>query len=216
MASYYVELNLLYIGLVTYAPVIATLCIFMHQDTLAKYLRTPYKIVPARLGYTWHDELIQACLIAMNNRKQVVGIIEHNENLDTLLTTPYAINSQLHKNILVLLFNSSLYEQNSLIWLSSTGLLKGINCTWTPVDTGHSQWETTVRVSMHNNVVAFRCNPDTNSFDIAIQGNLIEHISSSSFRSILVEYLHKNSPDSATKQCKSFKKEDQKYEKISH
>ncbi|HML19114.1 MAG TPA: hypothetical protein PKD74_00890 [Candidatus Dependentiae bacterium] len=216
LASYHLELSLIFTGLVTYAPVMATLFIVIHQDTLAKHFKTPYKIVPARLSSEWHDELIQSCLITMNNKKQVIGIIEHDDNLDAILSTSYPINTQLQKNTTVLLLESSLYDQNALIWLSSSGSLKGINCTWIKEIAPNTQWEPTVQVSTKNNILAFKCNPDTNSFDVALQGSLIEQISSNNFRSILIQYLHKNSSKSSDKSYKHLNKEEQKHEKTTH
>jgi hypothetical protein len=216
LASYYLELNMILTGLITYAPVWATLCIIVHQDVLAKHFIAPYTIAPARLGSEWYDELIQSCLIAMNNRKQVMGIIEHDVDLDAFLMTSYRINTQLQKNTTVLLLESSLYDQNTFMWLSSSGLLKGINCTWIQEISLNNQWESAIQVSIKNNILAFKCNPDTNSFDVAIQGNLIEHISSNNFRTILIQYLYKNSSKKGNTYVKHLNKKEQRHEQASH
>jgi len=152
----------------------------------------------------------------MNNKKQVIGIIEHDDNLDALLTTSYPLHIQLQKNIAALLLESNLYNQNAFMFLSSSGLLKGINCIWTKEITATHQWQAAIQVSLNNNILAFKCNPETNSFDVAIQGNLIEQISSNNFRTILIQYLHKNSSKSRNNRVKYFNKEDQNHEKASH
>lgn len=191
--AYFLHLSLIFNFLVTASPVAAIVIVLMHQEILQKRFATPVKIVPAQFSTQWIDELLQTCLIAMNSKKQMTFIIEYTDILQNFITSSYNLNTPCQKNILLLLIQSNLFNQHDLIWLSNTGIIKGINCTGKePLnETENNHWQVATHLCTKTDALTFRTQPKNNSFDIVFHGNIIENISSTHCRTILLQYINK-------------------------
>ena len=193
LIAYCVHTPLIFSILVTAAPVAAIIVVLMHQDILQKRFATPTKILPAQLSTQWIDELLQASLVVMNNKKQLTCIIEHQDTLQNLITTSYNLNTLCQKSVLLLLFDSSLFDQHGLVWFSHDGIIKGINSRWKefPDDNEQDTWKMTTLICTKTDALALRANPAHNTFDIVLKGNIIENLSSTYCRTVLLQYINK-------------------------
>jgi hypothetical protein len=164
----------------------------MHQEILQKRFAVPTKIVPAQLSTQWIDELLQASLIAMNCNKQIVCIIEHQDALQDIITTSYPLNSPCKKTTLNMLLDSSLFEQQKFIFMSHDGVIKGINCNFLdPQDTAEKDcWDCASSLCTKIDMLAFKANAQRNTFDIVLRGNMIENLSSTHCRSVLLQFIN--------------------------
>lgn len=194
LICHYVELPLMSSWLITAAPVAAVVCILMHQEILQKSLALPTKILPAQLDTQWLDELLQSCLIVMNSKKQVLCILEDKDTLNSLLTTLYPMTTQCRKSIIMLMTGSSLFDQKALIWISADGTLKGINCNWLQCQEMKEgdNWTTALHICTKTDALIFKGNPERNTFDIVLHGNVIENLTSSHCRTVLLQYINKS------------------------
>ena len=193
LICHYASLPTIFACLVTAAPVAAVLMILMHQDNLQKRFAIPAKILPAQLSTQWVDELLQASLVVMNSKKPILCIVEHQDSLNSIISTPYLMSTSCRKSILLMLTESTLFDSQALIWISTDGTLKGINGTWVQSQetTDKDIWTTAVKLCTKTDALAFKGNPERNTFDVVLRGNSIENLSSSNFRSVLLQYMAK-------------------------
>jgi hypothetical protein len=188
----------------------------MHQDMLQKRLATPTKILPAQLSSQWIDELLQASLVAMNSKKRIICIIEYQDTLHDLITTPYNLNTPCQKSVLLMLTDSNLFDQQGLIWLSHDGTIKGINsrCKDFQDDPGKDTWTLATQICTKTDALVFRANPDHNTFDIVLHGNSVENLSSTYCKTVLLQYINKSQID--FKGYDSLSKKKEKYHENNH
>ena len=194
LLCHYLTLPLMFSCLVAGAPVAAIVFILMHQEILQKHFAMPTKIIPASLSTQWIDELLQASLIAMNSKKQILCIVEDHDNLNTLMATSYSMSTPCRKSVLLMLTESTTFDQQQLIWLSTDGMLKGINCNWSQSQemADKDSWTNTLRICTKTDALAFKGNPERNTFDVIVHGNIIENLSSANCRTVLLQYLNKS------------------------
>lgn len=190
----FVHLSLLFSFLMAASPAAAVLLILMHQDMLQKRFATPTKVLPAQLSTQWVDELLQASLIAMNSKKQILVIVEHQDTIQNLIATPYLLNTPCRKSVLLMLTESTLFEQQSFILISHDGIVKGINCSWTKFQDmqDNDNWKIATQICTKTDALALKANPELNTFDIVLRGNIIENLSSANCRTVLLQYINKS------------------------
>jgi uncharacterized membrane protein len=209
LIAYYAHLPLIFSFLINTAPAAAIVLILMHQEILQKRFAMPSKILPAQLSTQWIDELLQASLVAMNSKKAISCIIEHQDTLQPLISTPYNLNMPCQKSVLLLLSESSLFEHSALIWLSHDGIIKGINSSFKDLqaDSEKDTWKMAALICTKTDALAFRANPEHNTFDIVLQGNIIENLSSTYCRTVLIQYINKSHIDFKNNSSLAKKKE---------
>ena len=203
LACYYLALPLIFTWLVAAAPVAAMVLLLMHQERLQKSFATPTRIIPAQMSTSWLDELLQASLIAMNSKKQIVCILEHQDTLNNLIATSYPMSTPCRKSVLLMLTDSSLFDQHAMVWISTDGILKGMNCTWALSGelTDKDNWTTALRICTKTDALAFKGNSERNSFDVVLRGNIIENLSSSHCRTVLLQYINKSKVADKNQAC---------------
>ena len=84
--AFYAQLPTLSTMLFLSAPVALMLFILVHQETLQKnFISLKNASAPKILPTDWLEELLRTCLVAINNNKEVLCVIEHRNNLETFL-----------------------------------------------------------------------------------------------------------------------------------
>jgi len=209
LVCYYLSLPLIFTWLMAATPVAAVVLVLMHQEMLQKRFATPTKIIPAQMATSWLDELLQASLIAMNSKKQVLCILEYQDMLNNLIVTAYPMSTPCRKSVLLMLTESSLFDQHAMVWISTDGLLKGMNCTWALSDehVDKDNWATALKICTKTDALAFKGNPERNSFDVVLRGNIIENLSSSHCRTVLLQYISKSKVTDKNLACQTTIKE---------
>jgi hypothetical protein len=166
-------------------PSILMLFIVIHQRSLQKNFVTLKNIQPAQItNHNWLEILLRSCIIAANNKRQISCLIEGHDTLNELVSAPFEIKSTLQPELLDALLTSTSYNQHKMIWLSSTGVLLGINTEWqlldSIVDNPASElddWQRNCLLfTTKTDALAFRLNPLTKKFDIVTEGVLLEKI----------------------------------------
>lgn len=166
-------------------PTIIMLFILVHQKSLQKNFVTLKNWQPSQITNTnWLETLLRSCIIAANNKRQISCIIEGHDSLNELVSAPFEIKSKLQPELLDVLLNSAGYDQHKMIWLSSTGVLLGINTEWqlldSIVDNNESEldnWQKNCLLfTGKTDALAFRLNPVSKCFDIVTEGTLLEKV----------------------------------------
>lgn len=196
IVSYFMNLPSIYHMLLVSFPVAAIAVIVFHQECLQKNFITPTKIMPATTDYDWPQELMQTCLVAINLSQSIICAIQHQDDLHTLLTSGCHVGARFNRLLMMTLLNSKLFQDKTIIWLTTSGNLVGINCAWAAaIADQESQasyatlWAIACKASSKTDAIFFKINPESNSFDVAVRGNVVCSISSDNCLKILRQHL---------------------------
>jgi hypothetical protein len=129
--AHYLQLNTISSVLFFFTPAIIMLFLMMHQEQLQKNFVALRALTPARVSAPdWLEQLIRSCLVAVNNNKSLICVIERKDSLQDFLSTPFMFNAELHSATLDMLITGSAYNDSTFLWLNDNGLLRGINARW--------------------------------------------------------------------------------------
>ncbi len=129
--SYAFKLDTMTYFLFLYAPVALMLFILLHQDILQKNFIVARSFKPVQpKQQEWLAVLMQSLLVAVNRNKQVICVIEKNDSLKTLLTSPLTFNTEANTDLLDILLNSPSFDATKMVLLNHQGNLLAINATW--------------------------------------------------------------------------------------
>ncbi|QQR53901.1 hypothetical protein IPH25_03535 [bacterium] len=127
--AYFFELPVLATLLWWTMPTIATLFVIVHEQQLQKNLVCPvsesvkHNLPPE----TFAHEIVQTGVQTTRNKINAIFIIEGLQQIEQLLDTELPLGLALQKNSLSTLCTSSLYKENTAIWLSYSAKLKGLS-----------------------------------------------------------------------------------------
>jgi hypothetical protein len=164
--------------LFTYAPIALLLFIVLHEKTLQRNLVALCSITPARIEHTdWLDTLLSSSLATINANKAITVIIEHKDALDHFVTTPFSINADLTKNVLDIFLMSSSYDEHKMIWVNTSGKIRGINVTWNNIQ------ETC------DDHIIFTAHPASRTFSVIINGKETKNLSAHHVHTMIKKQL---------------------------
>ncbi len=170
------------------APAVALIFIIMHQQTLQKNFVFPFKSSPTPSErHHWIDELMKCCLMALNQHREIILVIERNDHLKSLIHAPYFIYAELKKDVFDILLEKHIPNNEYMIWINQQGKLVAINGIWrTEVDEAwlskeaqnmHMWKQHALFITSRTDAIMFKVNPLTRSFDLVIAGQIQEGIS---------------------------------------
>lgn len=199
LSCWYLQMPTVTHFLSSYAPVALLLFIIMHEKTLQKNLVALRTIRPAVLPQDdWLDTVLSSSLAIINANKSVTVVIEHHNSLENFITTPFFINAVIGKGILDLLLASSSYDDSKMMWIDTTGRLRGINASW------HMQAETqqmhfinkqdALFYTLQTDAIVFNLNPITRTFSLIIDGKETNNISAHQTRALIKKELSSQTP----------------------
>lgn len=186
--AHYANLPVIRFALFITAPIVALIFIIMHQETLQKNFVTLTKRAPELLGEShWVDELIKCCLMALNRHREIILVIERNDQLKSLIHAPYFIYAELKKDVFDILLEKHIADNDYMMWINQQGKLVAINCTWrTHLDEtwiskdaqNMHQWQqSALFITSRTDALMLKVNPLTRSFDLVLGGKILEGMS---------------------------------------
>jgi hypothetical protein len=162
LTAWTVQLPTVTYFLYTYAPVALLLFIVLHEKTLQRNLVTLCNLTPTHAQHNdWLETILSASLALINSHTAINVVIEHTDALDHFLTTPFFINADLEKNVLDILLSSASYDEHKIVWITTSGKIRGINATWLN--------DAFVYAVQHDALV-FSTHPISRTFSIIING----------------------------------------------
>lgn len=188
--------SLLFIG----SPVITVIFIMLHQETLQRNFITLKNIIPAQKMHTenWIELLIRSCVMAMNNNKELLCVVEQKDSLSHLLRSSFYIDAPLHKGLLDILIESETFESKKIIWIGQNGVLRAINAEWIIPNTDPliaydhneiSSWKQEAGLISHKtDALIFKTCPDSRLFDVIVQEKHIEQLNTSMMIKLMKKY----------------------------
>lgn len=199
IATHALSLPTLNLLLTACAPVIILLFIIFHQERLQKNfitLTNTFRTTPA--AASWADAFMRTALCHINSGRQLLCVIEHKNNLENMLTTTCHVNAPLSAPLLSLMCNSSDFNPQALLWLSSQGIIKGINCTWSmEEDTVWAAEEArslpvwkqeALLITKHTDALVLCIVPTTRTFDVIVGGKALEQVNAQAALALIKRY----------------------------
>jgi len=180
----FLNLSTITLALLVLLPAAITLFVLIHQRTLQKNylsLRTVHAQYPS--PDNWLDVLMQTALININRNTSLYAVIEHQDSLETMLTTPLPLHAILKKELLVLLLDSITLDNEKYVWVTTQGLIRGINATWsshtdainTPKSLSEWQQDALFFTALTDAIV-LHANCADRTFTIVAKGTIVENM----------------------------------------
>lgn len=199
--SYSLELATITFLLYYSAPIILLMFIILHQSILQKNFVTLKKVNLEREPNNWFDELIRACLSALNNNKDILCVIERSDSICDFVQSSCLFYADLKKEIFETLINSqaNFSKEDNFIWLNNIGKIVAVKANWNfSIDTEWFNKEVStlpkwkqdcIIATNHTDAIAFKITPLSRTIDIFIQGKIIESVSPQQAFAIISKYL---------------------------
>src|SRR3984893_10089955 len=185
LLAWVIQLPTLTSFLFSYAPIALLLFIILHEKTLQRNVVALRSLTPAQhTSHDWVDIVISSCLAAINANKTITIVIERKDALDHFLQTPFFLNADISKDILDMLLSSSLYDEQKMIWITTSNKIKAFNTSWI-VDQ---------EVLMHSDTVILSANRINRMFTLTHSSVETKNISAHQVRSMLTKQLSVSLP----------------------
>ena len=204
VGSHFAQMHTVTNFFVLFLPVIITIFYLVHQNTLQKNFIALKNISPAKpINNTiWIDEFMRSCLSAIGNNKQITAIIENKDSLNEFIATPFTIQTNINKDLIDILINSPSFDQQKMMWITWDGKLQAINSTWNiknsdlwisdDMQTNDNWQQDAIIFTSKIDSLVFRSYPVKRTFDVVMQGKLIENITPNNFLNIIQHFTKKN------------------------
>lgn len=191
------------ISLLLMAPAALALFIILHQEVLQRNFILSYKISSHNTqthAPSWLDELMKGCLSALNKNKELIGVIERDTKLDSIIIAPFKMSADLQKEIFEILIEKHEISNNNMIWISHDGKFRAINATfdinidsqWLTKELAQiSKWkQNSIYITKKTDAIVFKINPISRTFDLIMNGNIMESLTPSQAHNILLNYFN--------------------------
>lgn len=185
--AWIIQLPTLTSFLFTYAPIALLLFIVLHEKTLQRNLVSLCSITPARIQHEdWLDTLLSSSLAIINANKSLTIIIEHQDALDHYITAPFMINADMVKNVLDIFLASTSYDEHKMVWVTTSGIIRGINATWNNcIDNKNDA----LFYTMQSDAIIFHAHPTNRTFTLIIHGKETKNLSAYQIRIMIKKQL---------------------------
>lgn len=203
IVSHIFHAQILFWTMIFAMPIIALLCITIHQTTLQKMfiLPTSKQLQAHNLpNKEWIDILTRSLLFAAHHQKNIFCIIQRQQSLQSCIIAPYQLNIHIQPNVVDFLLQSSLLENTTLLQVTQFGVIESINGTWSPSiqkrmilhhdhnTMQHNQYAAQL-LSQNTDAIIFHIEPTTQQATIWYQDTEIQNASIEQLLSLCKQYL---------------------------
>lgn len=195
-------MHTIYNFLIHFWSVVVMLFILVHQNTLQKNFIALKNISPTKnKDENWFEDFMRSCLMAMNNKKEIIAVIEGKDSFEYFINSSFTIKTAVNQELLNALIDSPSFDNQKMIWVSYDGILKAINSTWNIENDllwaedkyqNIEKWKQDgILFSSKMDSLVFKTNINKRSFDIIVQGKLIEDIAPNNAINIIDQFIKK-------------------------
>jgi hypothetical protein len=173
------------------SPAYILLAIMLHEQTLQKKLITVKKVDYTQVisPVTLVDDLVNACLHARAIGKAINLLIEHHDDISTLINAEIEIDSALRQPLLNMVLDSSSYQDQKMIVVSTAGLLIGVNCSLVRDKHPHQGRANYAEITVNTDALLVTCDPASVGFMVYVKNSLLEKMSAKQLHTFLKHQL---------------------------
>ncbi|EKD48559.1 MAG: hypothetical protein ACD_64C00257G0002 [uncultured bacterium] len=183
-AAHGLQLTTLTSILLLFSPSVVMLFMLMHQQLLQRNFVSLKNVTLATQSSCpdWLSAIMKKTLDMLAHNKNILILIEHTDALRPHLAVTEPLDVPITHGIITLLFNT-LYDPEYLCWISSTGMLRGINvsfkASWHPhsYQTNNAWVDDAVAYTSQTDAVILYAHADSHQYAIAHQGIIHEGLS---------------------------------------
>lgn len=169
------------------APLLFVTLIIIHEDLLQRNFICMQKNTE-KISHDTNvlDEIVRAALYAFNKNKNFLVILENRFDIESFIKTDYPLNADLQQASLMVLIESSFFNENTYLWCSTSGKIKAINASWNIQNhvaesdqaDKKNQWKhDALLITSKADTVIIRGDAQTRLFDLVTAGKIQEKIS---------------------------------------
>ncbi|MDR3646446.1 MAG: hypothetical protein P4L22_02815, partial [Candidatus Babeliales bacterium] len=195
-------MHTIYNFLIHFWSVIVMLFVLIHQNTLQKNFIALKNLTPTKnKDENWFEDFMRSCLIAMNNKKEIITVIEGKDSFEYFINSSFTIKTAMNQELLNALINSPSFDNQKMVWISHNGILKAINSTWKIENDllwaqdeyqNIEKWkQDAILFSSKMDSLIFKTNINKRSFDIIVHGKLIEDVAPNNAINIIDQFIKK-------------------------
>jgi len=196
-ATHGLQLTTLSTLLLLFSPAIAMLFMLMHQELLQQnFVSLKNVTIPANASTPdWLTTIMKATLTMLAHNKNMIILIEHTDAFAPHVTVNDPLDVPITSGIITLLFNS-LYNSEYLCWISSNGMMRGINATfkasWHPgaYQTNNAWIDNTVAYTSKTDGVILYADAATHQYSIAHNGIITHALSMEQAHQLIKKYIN--------------------------
>lgn len=183
--------------LLYFCPLFLMLFVLAHQSIIQRNFVTAKNITPAQVdSWQWIQELVKSMVFGFSNNKNLLCIIEHNDSLEQFIHNGIVIDTFLNKDLLNTLLMSSLWQEQTITYITKTGILKGINGRIADIEFNLEQEtleeQKAAILATKTDCIYIKTDSPSRTFSITIQAKVMEHLTAAQTLSILETYYKKN------------------------
>lgn len=180
-----------------FSPAIVLLFMFAHQETLQRNLVTLKNITVAKpTAHDWLHLLLRSCLKALNNNKPITILLEHTDSVQQYIKTEYLCDAHLTDGLFSLLLDHKVYDPKQMVWITSQGIVRGVNVTWkaawhTDTHNDTQAWKDDAAVySTKSDALIMQLDPQSHTCTIVIKGIFHELLTMEQAGSMIKKHIH--------------------------
>jgi hypothetical protein len=133
LISYYAPLPTMVHLIPIITPAMLVMIILLHKQTLQRDL-IPYKNHDIQSntnsGAEWLITVLRSALTTINDTQTVIVLFEYTDELAPFVQTPYVLHTPVHPELLALLLHRSIYQSNTMLWITHKGTIVSTKATW--------------------------------------------------------------------------------------
>ena len=192
-ASDLLELKTLNSFMLYFSPLFLMLFILAHQNLIQRNFVTIKNIKPAKLkSLDWIEDIVKSLVYSVNKNISVLCIIENEDKLDNFVSCKVQVDCFLNKNLLNAIFSSPEFNSKEIVYLTKSGILKGFNSEIQDMETSLDNMQNNASkaliLSSQTDCVYIKASHESRTFDVSIQGKILNRISSANLLTVLKEY----------------------------
>lgn len=182
--------------LFTFAPALVFSFFIIHQQTLQRNFIALKKQVPQKTVISWPELFVRSCLRTSAQGHEITYVIEHTDHLSLLINASITIDAHLHEQFLELCVQSILFNKQKMVWLTSHGVLYGINATFNFdytdfIDNKNSltaEHQAALLLTIKTDALIVKTKKTVGTFDIIMQGSYLPDVPAHQLLSLLKKY----------------------------
>jgi len=188
--------------ILNFSPVFIMLFILVHQSTLQRNFISIKNLSPIKnKDDNWLQDFMRTCLVAMNNKKEIIVAIEGKDSFENFITTNFTLKTSITQELSNALINSQSFDNQKMLWVSYDGIFRGINSSWNiennllwtqEKDDSIEKWKLDgILFSSKLDCLIFKTNTINRSFDIVVHGKLMDNIAPNNAINIIDQFVKK-------------------------